>query len=604
MSTYPRAANLWNFNTMASAKILHITDLHIADPDGGDEYLRTGRYEGFLDKLVKSITTEDSDPFDALVATGDFVDRGATGNFGHATTILTRLAFLIGLVPGQVAVCPGNHDIVRSNDADGGPNEARAAYRGFATKFAGAGVDAGPQQHGVLYPLSNKVGRLIYCLSLDATLGCRGEDKPGTVPPEVFDALVSMVGGVPREALLVVASHYPCVTLPDIMGAGYGAPDGDSLDRHLWRDGHVIAHRISEGFKGQVLWLCGDIHSNAQGTVDHVHHVIAGRLGTRVGRDESRLAREARTIIFTDGMPAPTIIRSYLEPVTHAPQAHLINWRSEKVAMGKWSPPDPAQHIARKHKARHPKPPRPGEAATSREWRTTSIQLEGKPAAHWKRLEVVDALVQQELLELVRSGGAYQFGRFSPSGSRWVNLSWVQMGLVMNDPAFAPLLYERMARWLRLQTGVRQPQPLETTLLVGLDCWGAVLASQLALLTGALAFGLSVRPNPVAKSTPVWEGDLARSLLKGVERIVLVCDCVRTGQSIAAMKQAVDDGRFCNGAMAWWVLSVICDEYTPPTEDISFVELHGTACTSLRMPGMLADQLPDIRTLPITRARS
>ena len=109
---------------MRNSRILHITDLHIADPLSSEEPLGVPGYRQYLRELVNKALATAPGPFDCIVATGDFIDRRRTANFEHATEVLHYLASSVGLELRHVAVCPGNHDVIWDLDSQGKPTDS------------------------------------------------------------------------------------------------------------------------------------------------------------------------------------------------------------------------------------------------------------------------------------------------------------------------------------------------------------------------------------------------------------------------------------------------------------------------------------------------
>ena len=74
-------------------RILHITDLHISDPDDPrKEYLRKGYYKEYLKELHECFRGRDVHEVDAAIITGDFIDKGNINNFDFVHTVIDYLA--------------------------------------------------------------------------------------------------------------------------------------------------------------------------------------------------------------------------------------------------------------------------------------------------------------------------------------------------------------------------------------------------------------------------------------------------------------------------------------------------------------------------------
>lgn len=157
--------------------ILQVTDLHLSNIGlGSTDFLRAGYYKEYLRNMWGAISPQLTGRVDLIVATGDFVDRGETHNFEHAANVLRELASVVSLDESRVAVCIGNHDIVREKDTKSHHDEARAAFHEFSNLFSKGRV-VHSSKRATLFAYDND----LFCLMLDGTLGSPGTDAPGTL---------------------------------------------------------------------------------------------------------------------------------------------------------------------------------------------------------------------------------------------------------------------------------------------------------------------------------------------------------------------------------------------------------------------------------------
>ena len=62
--------------------ILHITDLHLDEFEGENEFLREGFFEEYIDRLFSTIENKlASEKIDFLIVTGDFINIGKIENY-------------------------------------------------------------------------------------------------------------------------------------------------------------------------------------------------------------------------------------------------------------------------------------------------------------------------------------------------------------------------------------------------------------------------------------------------------------------------------------------------------------------------------------------
>ena len=182
---------------MTRLRLLHVSDLHFtahpipaADVDDKmamsdlDSLIRVpDRSQQLLRDLRRAFPERDDWP-DAIVVSGDLVDRGGTdrgdngrGEFDVAVEFLEQLARLFELGNDRVLVVPGNHDI------DWTPGLDRLArYRGYLEATAGF---RGPyERNGTLMPRFERIwsrsGDVVADVALLASPTFSGEPDPGT----------------------------------------------------------------------------------------------------------------------------------------------------------------------------------------------------------------------------------------------------------------------------------------------------------------------------------------------------------------------------------------------------------------------------------------
>src|ERR1043165_5194328 len=210
-------------------QILHITDLHIKNPLGDDEYLRAGFYDEYLDTLIVKVRPLVVGEIDCLVITGDFIEQGKVGKFGHAEVVINYLAEKLKLRPEKIALCNGNHDIVRDDERSGNTIAARAAFKDFSNKFASKNAVKEIDRAVLLKP-SEK----LWCLMIDTTLGSGGENNPGGLDTAEADAIMGWIKELPTDELLVIGAHYP---VHNIMADGAVFDEDNPLwaKQHIWQ---------------------------------------------------------------------------------------------------------------------------------------------------------------------------------------------------------------------------------------------------------------------------------------------------------------------------------------------------------------------------------
>jgi len=586
-------------------QILHITDLHIAHPEGDNEHLREAFFDEYLGTLVSRIEPHLTGNLDALIVTGDFVDKGKVSNFFHARKVLDFVIQKLRINPSKVAVCIGNHDIERTKEQGGDLSGAREKFRSFAAEFSN-GSYTDQIDRAALIRMNSK----LWCLMIDATLGSGGEDHPGTLEHTEADLLMGWIKKIPTDAVLIIGTHYP---VHSYMGHGAPFDEDDPLwsKRHLWHQGEILAGRIRQlRERPQVMWLCGDIHKSVNISHNNQRFMATGRLGTMTGGADSQVRRQARLIQVVRPSAADAKLLQYV-PMGHSSQPHLGSWIIVPEEFTNLLTNDPAvPHPPTPKKTRGQKVSKPlstdliapgGDdlSKPDRNLEVGSVAPVRRPATTvpQEKLQVIEMNLQEELLRTIRESHLYHFGRFDTSETE-VSLAWIPIGPLLNEGSILSSTINSMAKWLRRQIQCDDVATVESSVLLGMGCWGAVLASQLSVLTGIRNLCLAERGG----GQHYVEAETLTSDLFGELRecqtFVLVSDVVATGLSLGRLHKKICVGIEGAKNARWLALSVLCDEAQNRSTDTSFLETHGTACKVLRMPILSADALPDESILP------
>ena len=588
-------------------QILHITDLHIKNPLGDDEYLRAGFYDEYLDTLIVKVRPLVVGEIDCLVITGDFIDQGNVGNFGHAEVVINYLAEKLKLRPEKIALCNGNHDIVRDDERSGNTIAARAAFKDFSNKFASKNAVKEIDRAVLLKP-SEK----LWCLMIDTTLGSGGENNPGGLDTAEADAIMGWIKELPTDELLVIGAHYP---VHNIMADGAVFDEDNPLwaKQHIWQKGVILKDRIkSRPERPQVIWLSGDIHKSFNVSHNEQYFMATGRLGTMTGVNDSQVRRQARVVKVPEIKASPIVTLLEFVPFGHSSQPHLGRWTeaSEEYTNALTNDLPPNSSIAA-----------PVDVAvanaepslnTQLEEEDNSVEVSESPSeaslsssvttdvigdVNIAKIELIDSALQDELMNTIRGSHLYHFGRFDTSDVE-VSLSWIPISPLLNEGNLLSSIINCMVKWLRERIDFNDDKAYETTLLIGMDCWGSVLASQLSVLIGIPNLCVGERGGGEHYVPAETLSSEASTYVENATNIVLVSDVIATGLSLERIHQKVCEVTPKAEDARWLALSVICDEKQQRTAKIDFLEIHGTACKDLRMPVLPTDSLPDESMLP------
>jgi len=208
--------------------------------------------------------------------------------------------------------------------------------------------------------------------------------------------------------------------------------------------------------------------------------------------------------------------------------------------------------------------------------------------------ELIDADYEKEVVKLVATLGLYRFGRFETAREGQVCLGWVDiqrlccLGLALDGVVMA------MDSWVRRKLQREDEEDPSQVVFVGLDVWGSILGSQVAVRSRAPFIPLSFRRQD-GELHPEELDATALEALQTSRAVVIVTDVVGTGRSLALVRDWVQKLLGEEAAkIRWHGVSLICDSDQERGDQLAFLEAHGTICRNLRMP------LVDERSLPET----
>jgi|GEM_PF-5819845 len=96
--------------------ILQISDLHITDDTNKKSYLKSDVFSEYIDTFINGISTSlgsDSNKI-FLIVTGDIADASIRLEYEQAAVVLNKLCERLSIIPKDVMLLPGNHDINRN----------------------------------------------------------------------------------------------------------------------------------------------------------------------------------------------------------------------------------------------------------------------------------------------------------------------------------------------------------------------------------------------------------------------------------------------------------------------------------------------------------
>lgn len=533
-------------------KILHLTDFHLHDIESSSkEHFRKDYYEQYLNPFLEIVNSIGS--IDCIIATGDFIDRGKDNfkNFIHAKNILAYIANKLSIQNQNIGVCIGNHDFDRELDKEGKFLEARTEYNKFASDFS----NGTPLKIEERYSISLVSGNT-YFLSLDATLNRDGKDQPGILSSQEINKIVEAIKEYDNpNNLIIVGSHYPL----NYFEKTFPTDQDGFFDRHFWRTGELLKERIQTTLKqSPILWLFGDTHQGAQNINNNQLFVMSGRIGMKVvdplKNEYSILSRQAKVIEFN--CDASTQVRT----IEFKPTGH-----KDDDQRGEWKLLEPEPY----------------------EYKIDTAEL-------------IDELIQENLINVIKKGKLYKFGRFVINNGEDISLGWVSINSLLTDSSVAilPDIVRQSRAWIESKIGDTKS---DSTLLIGVDYWGAIIASQLSVATGMrnLIFGSrGERKNYSIQE--ILESSEPKLKIEEIKNIVFLTDVISSGRTIESIHKRIIEKYSTQGLNIdnYIAIAVISDRHQKKKVDISFLKSFGTFCGNLRIPVVDADMLPDEDILP------
>jgi hypothetical protein len=172
----------------------------------------------------------------------------------------------------------------------------------------------------------------------------------------------------------------------------------------------------------------------------------------------------------------------------------------------------------------------------------------------------------------------------------------------MNYANIQPSISFEMAKWVQNEVLAGSGAGRKEGLLLGLDCWGAVLAAQVSLATGIPASCIAARDAGRQHSASEGISDSIVDAVKRSGHVFLVSDVVVTGLTVRSVydrlkeRLPVDDhGR------RWYILSIVNALTIGQAEQLSFGHKTICACSTLPMPLLDKALLPPLSVAPQSR---
>ena len=563
--------------------ILHITDMHIDDPSDNKEPLGKKNYKEYITQFSEKIRQNNYLP-NCIVATGDFIDKGNINNFDHAKDVLFYLAKKLDLSYEKIAVCCGNHDRLLEEDKKNNTIAARKHFKEFSQFFVNK-TSLITTDRASLCKLCDD----IYVLILDSTLGSKVGDRPGSISNKEVNCIINniILDKFESNSLLIVCSHYPLATT---LSHFLVPQDPEWVEKHIWKGkaGELYSRIIDSRSSKQTLWLYGDIHHPDGRILQRgSYFVTTGNFGP----SNIKSPRQGR------------IIRIY-NKIENKPGFLTLEYNQTDYKSKKhhW---DFATATARQFNENLEF----GDLTiTNQSKQKEKIISKFEPMSQEEsKIELLDDELEKELISKIEEKKLYTLGRFHTSEG-YISLSWVSIGPLLNSRGLVPFIVEKMSLWLNTKY-TKYKVNKEDIILLGMDCWGSVLASELTVFSGIKNYCIGVRGRGLYHtSNELIDQNVAHDLMN-YKILVFICDVLATGHSIKFVFEDIqkkweqlkkEEKIKSLPENNWFCLSIIMDEKNTHRINCDFIKIYGTACKNLRMPIVLKDDFPDETILPNT----
>jgi hypothetical protein len=472
----------------------------------------------------------------------------------------------------QVGMTLGNHDYVRKDDAQGRVADARKGFTDLSSNFIfGKNI-----KKGLFFDLwENQRGHFL--LTLDSTFGEKENFGPSKLATKEIDEVVSCVmDWVPNDNPLIVLSHYPMVLNSR---AQYITEEDNWTENHLWKSGTKISERIlSSRNSSPTFWLFGDGHVPDFCTYNENHHfLMTGMIGgnfinptyQNLGGDKIPYNKHNEVkIIGIDGELVSIETISYRSK-GNTNDPHLGQWETIPSSIRKEVDLFKTGKLNPEHQTE------------------AQLSIKQDPST-----EIISISVQEEILDLIQIKSLYNFNRYLISKDD-VSLGWISIYKLFESQELLSRCIEKSIEWLDKKIRA----DYSDTLLIGVEFWGAILATQVSIRKELQNFCVATKSGgkhytELEKIDMLCERVKA---LKNIVQVVIFTDVISTGNTVSLIKQRLQ--KILPSKTNWILISVITD--ISQKRNLNEFFAVGTFCGDLRIPILKKNELPDESILPV-----
>jgi len=222
------------------------------------------------------------------------------------------------------------------------------------------------------------------------------------------------------------------------------------------------------------------------------------------------------------------------------------------------------------------------------QWETAEWTHTPSEEMDMAEVKVLNEVMENEIVLMISTRGLYKLGRYETYANK-TSLAWISLGPILNEKKDMIIQMSRITMEYLID---QQKVVMADSLLLGVGCWGAIIASHISLVTGMVNIAISVED---ALSIPRAESIVMDSLelnLKGRKTIIMVTDVVATGTTINTIYKHVKN--YCDlkgeNVERWYLMSLIAGDKKQIICDPRVIET--TFCAKVPIPVVERNELP------------
>lgn len=568
--------------------ILHLTDLHIKEVDSDFEHLAKGYYSEYINKLHEKIQLDQKD-IDLIAITGDFIEKGKISNFSHAKEVILYIAKKFSCTIENVIVCPGNHDLQRELDTIEKYKESRLPFiKDLCPEYPEDKVIRETDYFKLTNPKKNTL-----CLTIDSTRN-KGVNGPGKIDISEEDLIIREIQAqeLNSEFLLLIATHYPIEHFPN---SGFYSEDDHFENHHFWRQGERLRNRIIENTPDvNKLWICGDIHLPTQMKYGNNLFVTTGRFGGEVFKPEKlvKLIREAEDLPklqkeISSEMAQYTSQNRQAKLICLSDQTEVITYRFLMPG--------------------HIENPRNGNWETAYDRNILEVKLSDhisrssplpktKPEITHEGYNLISSSISESIIEKVSRERLYKFDKHITSESL-VSLGWITIHKLLNNRHLLPRIIDESKDWIK-RINIQDSE----ILLIGIDYWGFIIASNLSIRLGIKNFCFSSRnPRKYDSQNEMIPSEMISSHITkySPKNVLIITDVIGTGNTLLKRLNDIKD-LFVSAQISipdFYAITVLSDSMNEKFTSLKDFKIIGSFCDGIRIPIIEKKRMPDEKIL-------